>query len=153
VAAELIQGLVGRLAAQHWEGALTKPSDSSVLEDVSRYTIMSTAVVSQPQTAGWLRSAGFDHFFVMGVLALALLSGAVVVARPELFKLILAADVWLLGYHHVIATYTRLAFDRDSLREHRFFVFYLPFIVIGATFALALSVGVWVIATVYLYWQ
>jgi hypothetical protein len=114
---------------------------------------MSTAAVSQPQTAGWLRSAGFDHFFVMGVLALALLSGAVVVARPELFKLILAADVWLLGYHHVIATYTRLAFDRDSLREHRFFVFYLPFIVIGATFALALTVGVWVIATVYLYWQ
>ena len=112
---------------------------------------MSTAVASQPLPAGWLRSAGFDHFFITGIAAFALLSAALVVARPELFQLILVADLWLLGYHHVVATYTRLAFDRESLREHRFFVFYLPFIVIGATFALALSVGVWVIATVYLY--
>ncbi|MCH8082718.1 MAG: hypothetical protein IH885_00620 [Myxococcales bacterium] len=120
---------------------------------MTTYTIMSSAAVSQPLPAGWLRSAGFDHFFITGIAAFALLSAAVVVARPELFQLILFADLWLLGYHHVIATFTRLAFDRESLREHRFFVFYLPFIVIGATFALALSVGVWVIATVYLYWQ
>ncbi len=133
------------------ERALWKSGDSSVLEDLTTYTIMSTAAVSQPLPAGWLRSAGFDHFFITGIAAFALLSAAAVVARPELFGLILLADLWLLGYHHVIATFTRLAFDRESLREHRFFVFYLPFIVIGATFALALSVGVWVIATVYLY--
>jgi hypothetical protein len=53
----------------------------------------------------------------------------------------------------VIATYTRLAFDRESLREHRFFVFYLPVLAIGATAAIALGVGAWTIATIYLYWQ
>lgn len=97
---------------------------------------MSTVAVSQPLPAGWLRSAGFDHFFITGIAAFALLSAAVVVARPELFQLILFADLWLLGYHHVIATFTRLAFDRESLREHRFFVFYLPFIVIGVVLAI-----------------
>jgi hypothetical protein len=95
----------------------------------------------------------FDITFVHGVAALALLSGCVVVLRPDWFPAVLIADLWLLGYHHVIATYTRLAFDKDSLREHRFFVFVLPFIVFGTTFLLAWSIGVWVIATIYLYWQ
>jgi hypothetical protein len=118
---------------------------------------VSTATVSQPMAqplpAGWLRSPLFDHTFIVGLAVLALLSGAAVVNRPEAFKPILLANLWLLGFHHVVATYTRIAFDRESLREHRFFVFYLPFIVFGATLALALSVGIWAIATVYLYWQ
>jgi len=103
--------------------------------------------------AGWLRSRQFDIIFVQGVMALALLSGVIVVTRPELFELVLVADLWLLGYHHVISTFTRLAFDKHSLREYRFFVFVLPILVFAATFGLAWSVGVWIIATVYLYWQ
>jgi hypothetical protein len=79
--------------------------------------------------------------------------GAVVVARPELFGLILMLDLWLLGYHHVIATFTRIAFDRESFREHRFLIFFLPLIVFGATAFVALSVGIWMISSVYLYWQ
>lgn len=114
--------------------------------------MVSAASAIAPQT-GWLRSRQFDVTFVQGVAALALLSGAIVVARPELFKFVLIADLWLLGYHHVIATFTRLAFDKKSLREYRFFVFVLPVLVFAATFGLAWSVGVWVIATVYLYWQ
>lgn len=114
--------------------------------------MVSAADAIAPPT-GWLRNRQFDATFVQGVAALALLSGAIVVAKPELFKFVLAADLWLLGYHHVIATYTRLAFDRQSLREYRFFVFVLPILVFAATFALAWSVGVWAIASVYLYWQ
>lgn len=114
--------------------------------------MVSAANTIAPPT-GWLRSRQFDVTFVQGIAALALLSGAIVVARPELFKFVLAADLWLLGYHHVIATYTRLAFDRQSLKEYRFFVFVLPVLVFSATFALAWSVGVWIIASVYLYWQ
>jgi hypothetical protein len=111
------------------------------------------AAETLPARHGWLLNREFDLTFVHGVAALALLSGCVVVWKPELFSAVLVADLWLLGYHHVIATYTRLAFDRDSLREHRFFVFALPPIVLATTFFLAWAVGIWVIATIYLYWQ
>lgn len=114
---------------------------------------MSPAALADPLPAGWLRSKTFDGIFIAGVTALALAAGAIVVVRPELFPIVLAADLWLLGYHHVIATFTRLAFDRQSLHDHRFLVFVLPLLVIGATFALAVSVGTWVITSLYLYWQ
>ena len=114
---------------------------------------MVAAAKSLTAQPGWLRSKTFDITFVHGVAALALLSGLVVVMRPDLFLAVLIADLWLLGYHHVIATFTRLAFDRDSLREHRFFVFLLPIIVFASTFFLAWTVGVWLIASIYLYWQ
>ena len=114
---------------------------------------MVAAAETLPARPGWLRNRAFDVTFVHGIAALALLSGCVVILRPELFAAVLVADLWLLGYHHVIATYTRLAFDKNSLREHRFFVFVLPFIVFATTFTLAWSIGVWVIATIYLYWQ
>ncbi len=110
------------------------------------------AETSVAQT-GWLRSGTFDFTFVQGVTAVAVLSGVVVVARPDLFKWVFIADLLLLGYPHVISTFTRLAFDRESLREYRFFVFVLPLIVFAATYAVAWSVGVWAIASVYLYWQ
>jgi hypothetical protein len=103
--------------------------------------------------AGWLRSRSFDSIFVGVVPFVALLSGAIVIARPERFGWVLFADLWLLGYHHVVYTYTRLAFDTASLREHRFHVFVLPLIVFSLTFLLAWSVGIWVIASVYFYWQ
>lgn len=102
---------------------------------------------------GWLRSRNFDLTLIRSVALAALAAGLVVTARPDLFMLVLLVNLWLLGYHHVIATFTRLAFDRQSLRENRFFVFYLPPIVFAATFAIAYGIGVWVIATVYLYWQ
>ena len=102
---------------------------------------------------GWLRSPQYDVGLIGGVLLLALISGLVVVANPALFKVVLLIDIWFLGYHHVVATFTRLSFDAESLRQHRFLVFGLPPIVFAATFALAFGVGVWVIASVYLYWQ
>ncbi len=113
-----------------------------------------TAIASpSPTDAGWLRNRNFDTTFVRGVALIALLSGAIVIRWPDLFRAVLLTDLFLLGYHHVIATFTRLAFDRQSLREYRFFVFVLPIIVFGATFLLAWSLGIWVIASIYLYWQ
>jgi len=111
----------------------------------------SASILDNP--AGWSRNAQFDNTFIGGVALIALLSGLAVIVRPSLFWLVLLADLWLLGYHHVVATFTRLAFDRNSLREYRFFVFALPVIVFSVTFAAAWTVGIWVIATVYLYWQ
>ena len=108
---------------------------------------------SAAQGPGWLRSLRFDVTLIGGVLLIALISGLVVVANPALFKIVLLLDLWFLGYHHVVATFTRLSFDRDSLRQHRFLVFGLPPIVFATIFGLAYGVGIWVIASVYLYWQ
>ena len=82
-----------------------------------------------------------------------LLSGLAVVIEPRLFVPILAADLWLLGYHHVVSTFTRLCFDARSFREYRFLILGLPVIVLVAVGGLAVGVGLWTITTIYLYWQ
>ena len=111
------------------------------------------AAQTEPVSSIWLRGASFDLHFIVGIAALALLSGWAVVLEPRLFVPILLTDLWLLGYHHVVATYTRLCFDRQSLHTHRFLLFGLPPIVLAAVCILVFSVGVWVLATVYLYAQ
>ncbi len=102
---------------------------------------------------GWLRGPSFDVGFIAGITFVAVLSGVLVSLDSRLFAPILVLDLWLLGYHHVIATYTRLCFDRESFRQHRFVLLWLPFLVLGATLALAMGLGLWVIGSVYLYWQ
>lgn len=103
--------------------------------------------------AGWLRGPGFDSFFILGTLTIAMLSGVLVLMNPALFTLVLVIDVWFLGYHHVISTYTRLCFDKQSFQENKFLIVYLPFIVLATVAALAHGFGVWLLTTVYLYWQ
>lgn len=102
---------------------------------------------------GLLRSFEFDAFFVVGVPAIAIASGFLVAYNGELFPPVLVADLWLLGYHHVVSTYTRLAFDMESFRENRSLILYLLPAVAAAVVVLAVSIGPWVVTTVYLYWQ
>ena len=102
---------------------------------------------------GWLRDAPFDLTLIAGVAVIALASGALVYQSPGLFPIILFLDLWLLGYHHVVSTFTRLTFDRDSLREHRFLVTGLPILVVGGVLLGAWVTGGWVLSTTYLYWQ
>ena len=103
--------------------------------------------------AGWLRNRRFDWMFIVGTVAVAIASGAIVAIEPNLFGIVLFLDLWLLGYHHVISTYTRLCFDRQSFEENKFLILYLPFIVLGGVLALAHGVGIWTLTTIYLYWQ
>ncbi len=113
-------------------------------------------MLAQTQTAlpaGWLRDKPFDLVFILGVAALAVTAGWVAVYWPGWFPVILVVNLWLLGYHHVISTYTRLCFDKQSFREHRFLVIWLPLIVFGAALAAGYGLGSWALATVYLYWQ
>lgn len=112
-------------------------------------TLASPAVLGP----GWLRSPQYDGALIGGVLLVALASGIAVIANPTLFPLILVLDLWFLGYHHVISTFTRLCFDRESLKQHRFLVFGLPPIVFAATFVIAFGLGPWTITSIYLYWQ
>ncbi len=102
---------------------------------------------------GWLRGPKFDAFFVLGTLTIAVLSGLIVMMDPHLFPIVLMLDLWFLGYHHVISTYTRLCFDKQSFQENKFLIVYLPFIVLAVVAGLAHGFGVWILTTIYLYWQ
>jgi hypothetical protein len=109
--------------------------------------------VSRPAGPAWLYSARFDLTFVAGTASLALLAAVAVGLSPSLFSVILIADLWLLGYHHVIGTFTRLTFDRESFKRYLGLVTWLPLVVIASVVALAWVVGTWVLPTIYLYWQ
>ena len=112
-----------------------------------------TTLTLAPARIGYLRGPGFDFTLLLGVPALAIAAGLLVTHRPDLFTLVLLLDLWLLGYHHVIATYTRLCFDRASFAQYRFAVLILPMIVFAATLGMVAGLGLWVIGTAYLYWQ
>lgn len=114
---------------------------------------MAATLSLKAPAAGWLRGTSFDLTFIVGIAMTALLSGAVVIAQPKLFLPVFVLNGWLLGYHHVISTYTRLAFDSDSFREHRFLVLWLPLIVLAGVSVACLALGSWVLTSAYLYWQ
>jgi hypothetical protein len=103
--------------------------------------------------AGWLRGREFDLVFILGIAMLACAAGALAVGNQQLFVVILLGDLWLLGYHHVVATFTRLCFDRASRREHRFILFVLPPLVAGGVAALVFGIGAWTLPSLYFYWQ
>ncbi len=106
-----------------------------------------------PRSPGWMRSATFDVHFIGTIMLASLAAGIAGLFEARLFAVVLVLDLWLLGYHHVISTFTRLAFDSESFRQHRFLVIQLPIIVIAATLAAVLGLGLWVLPTSYLYWQ
>ena len=108
---------------------------------------------AERHTTAWLRGAGFDSTLILGGISLAMLSGAAILYEPSWFYPILLVDLWVLGYHHVISTYTRLCFDKASYRQHRWMIVYLVPVIAAFTIVLASMVGVWVIVTIYFYWQ
>lgn len=109
--------------------------------------------VARRSGQGTLRSAPFDLALVAGVFALALALGAIALSSPTLFIVVVYADVWLLAYPHIASMYTRVAFDRESARAHRFLLFGLPPIVLVATAGVTWVGGVVALNTTYFYWQ
>lgn len=101
----------------------------------------------------WVHTPGFDLTLIFGVAGLALLAGLAVSLDYSLFTPLLFIDLWFLGYHHVIATFTRIAFDANDRKEHTFLLMVLPWVVLAATIGLATLDGLRGLATVYLYWQ
>jgi len=116
-------------------------------------TDMAVTTTSRRYQGGWLLAPSYDLTFIFGVLALAVVSGLVVLARPDLFFYVMLADLWLLGYHHVISTFTKLTGTKEDRRENRFLIFYLPPIILATVAALAFGIGVWTIITIYFFWQ
>ena len=114
---------------------------------------MSAVAASVLPRAGWVRSPGFDLTYVAGISLVAIAAGGIVIANPRLFPVVFVLNAWLLGYHHVVATFTRLTFDRESFDKNRFLITWLPLIVLAGVFALCLLFGGWILTTIYLYWQ
>ncbi len=106
-----------------------------------------------PDRPGWLRGPTFDAGLIGGVLCLALALGGVAGATPGAFAAVILLDFWLLAYPHVASMYTRVAFDRQSAREHCFLLAGLPPLVLGATAAVAWAGGLVALNSVYFYWQ
>jgi len=101
----------------------------------------------------YIRSREFDTTLLAAPIVAGLVAALMVTADVRLYPILLLADLWLLGYHHVVATYTRLAFDTQSLRRNRFLAVDLLGIVTVVTLGVALTAGAWVIATAFMYLQ
>jgi hypothetical protein len=114
---------------------------------------VAASITLAPRSTGWLRSTSFDLTFVVGIAIASLLTGLYVVLNPSTFTAIFIINGWLLGYHHVTSTYTRLVFDRDSIVENRFLLTWLPLIVLATVVVASIAFGAWILTTVYLYWQ
>jgi hypothetical protein len=102
---------------------------------------------------GWLSGKRFDLMFVGATAGVGLVAGFTSSLMPALFAVILFADLWLLGYHHVIATFTRITFDTESFARYRWLVTWLPVAVLAGVLLSAFGIGFWTLPTLYLYWQ
>ena len=107
--------------------------------------------VATPRT--YIKSREFDSTLLLAPIFAGSAAALVVTADPRLYPILLVADLWLLGYHHVVATYTRLAFDTQSLRRNRVLAVDLLVGVTLVTLGVAMTAGAWVIATAFLYLQ
>ncbi len=115
---------------------------------------MASIVFAEPRASGWLKDRRFDLGFICGLTVLALAAGLAVMLAPKMLVPILLADLWLLGYHHVISTYTRLCFDKESFKRYGFLVVGLPFVVAAASLLTVVAAGgLWIIVSIYFYWQ
>ncbi len=102
--------------------------------------------------AAWLRDRNFDLVFILGTAGLACLSGMILCYQPSWFPCLLALDVGLLGWHHIISTFTCFVGSNDGANRRRWLL--LSILPVGVLVsAMALSVGGWLVATVYLHWQ
>lgn len=119
------------------------------------FVVMTDTVNSERPDAAlpWIRNARFDTGFIFGLFALSCITGMVILMEPTLFYPILVIDLWFLGYHHVISTFTRICFDKESFQEHKFLMVGLLPIVIVVTLGVAWVFGLWVIVSIYFYWQ
>lgn len=109
----------------------------------------SSALIPSP----FLKNQKFDLFFVLGIPTVGVIVALIAMAYPSYFDLILTLDLALLGYHHVISTYTRLVFDFQSTREHWRLLIPLPIAVIFSVFVIVKIFGIAAVATIYLHWQ
>lgn len=91
----------------------------------------------------------FDRLFIFGTAGIALLLGALAMISPAMFVAVVLVDVWLFASPHVIATYTRIGFDKARVKKHWFLVFALPPIVLVLVTMVALAYELGGLFTLY----
>ena len=74
-------------------------------------SVQSAAATAAVPSRSYVWNGSFDYTLLVAPIALGLLAAAVVTSNPALYPVVLFADLWFLGYHHVISTYTRLGFS------------------------------------------
>ena len=99
-----------------------------------------------------LRSATFDRFFIAAIPAIAIASALLVMIEPSALWTVILLDIWLLGYQHVIATWTRIGFDRESLARYWPLIVVLPPVVFVVVYTIGVSGGAVVLNTIYFHW-
>ncbi len=111
------------------------------------------AIARRIPPPAWLRNTSFDSLLIYGCALLAMGGGFLAIQRPDLFPMLLGLNFFLLGYHHVVSTYTRIAFDSDSFQQYRFLILWVPLFVLGGVISAVQILGPWAISTTYFYWQ
>ncbi len=99
------------------------------------------------------RSPQFDVFFIALIPLLAITFATIASISTELYTLVFYINIFFLGYHHVISTYTRLGISKLSGPETRFLTVVLPLLVVLFVFVCVQINSVWLISTIYLHWQ
>jgi hypothetical protein len=94
-----------------------------------------------------------DKLFIFFIPLVAILSATFVSVYPQYFSLVLALDLWLLGYHHVISTFSRIGFDQKNIIENWKLLFPLPLLVFISVYSTYTLGGGILIGSLYLYWQ
>lgn len=91
----------------------------------------------------------FDGLFIFGTAGVALVLGALAMISPAMFVAVVLVDIWLFASPHVIATYTRIGFDKAQARKHWFLIFGLPPIVLVLVTMVALAYELGGLFTLY----
>src|SRR4026207_1434788 len=142
-------GLQAGIPLQSSSGTLERApydtAESSGTLDGAPYGGTATA----PRAFVWNES--FDATLLVAPLALGLLAAAVVTANPAIYAAVVRGDLWFLGYHHVVSTYTRLGFSSRGLLRNRFLALDLLVVIVLATTLLAFTAGAWGVAPAFLY--
>ncbi|MES2944964.1 MAG: hypothetical protein V4772_19025 [Pseudomonadota bacterium] len=87
--------------------------------------------------------------FLFGTVAAALILGALATISPAMFVAVVLVDIWLFANPHVIATYTRMASDKNHIKKHWFLIFCLPLIVFVLVTMVALAYELGGLFTLY----
>ncbi len=103
---------------------------------------------------GTLRNSTVDFNIIILPVIIALLAWVAVAINPDWFWPILLADFWLLGYHHVIATFTRMERDPETGKlNYPFLWLVAPILIFALVAAMVVYWGIITVVSIYLYWQ
>jgi hypothetical protein len=114
---------------------------------------MTADIYQQKQIQGLLLSPKFDQLFIGGIFLLAVAAGLIGLTSETALQFLIVANIWVLGYHHVISTYTRLCFDKKNFERSKFLIIGLGPVVLLSVIGLSWYFGVWILVTIYLYAQ